>query len=175
MKNRLKKIIVYISGIIICVSIFNYFDTNNKFQLEIEYLNKYNDKVRIYYTKVPGKEIDGSNYIDLYVYGKPNYQKLTINFPEFITPYNIRLDISENQKIEKLSIKNISLKYGNSLIDGDNGLYMNYWSLNESIIYNNENYYHDVIVSPVVGKKIPILISNIILNEKIKNIKPFLF
>ena len=60
----MKKTIVYVAGIIICVFIYNLLNFNKKFQLEIEYLNPVNDKIKIYYTTIPGKEIDGSNFID---------------------------------------------------------------------------------------------------------------
>ena len=76
----MKKVIVYVAGIIICVFIYNLINFNKKFQLEIEYLNPVNDKIKIYYTTIPGKEIDGSNFIDYYTYGKPNYQKILIDF-----------------------------------------------------------------------------------------------
>lgn len=168
----MKKVIVYVAGIIICVFIYNSINFNKKFQLEIEYLNPVNDKIKIYYTTIPGKEIDGSNFIDYYTYGKPNYQKILIDFPEKVTPYLIRLDISENQELNHLSIKNISLKYGERKINGDNGLYMNYWSPNESLKYNN--YKYDIIVSPNTNKKSPLFISNVHFTEEIKNIKPFL-
>ena len=163
----MKKVIVYVAGIIICVFIYNLINFNKKFQLEIEYLNPVNDKIKIYYTTIPGKEIDGSNFIDYYTYGKPNYQKILIDFPEKVTPYLIRLDISENQELNHLSIKNISLKYGERKINGDNGLYMNYWSPNESLKYNN--YKYDIIVSPNTNKKSPLFISNVHFTEVFKD------
>ncbi|WP_396160845.1 hypothetical protein [Flavobacterium sp.] len=170
---NIKNIIVYIAGIIICVFVYNNMNIGEKFQLEIDYINPLNDKIKIYYTTIPGKEIDGSNFIDLYTYGNPKLQKLIIDFPEKITPYLIRLDISENQQLDHLIIKNISLKYGEKKINGDNGIFMNYWSPNESLVLKNNQY--EIIISPVTKKKSPLFISNIHLTEKIKKIKPFIF
>lgn len=151
------------------------FSCNEKknYKLIIELKTEHNNKFRVYYSKRPYQDIDGQNFIDKYVYSSTIMQKITYDFPEDIVPYKIRFDVGENQNIENIIIKNISVSYDNKVINGDDCMFMNYWSPNECLIFDNLNYYYKIV--PSNGKKTPVFMSNIILEEKIKTLRPYIF
>lgn len=142
------------------------------FKLKMEFKSPLNDKFKIYYTILPYKDIDGQYFIDKYTYGSAQFQKIEFEFPKDVVPYKIRLDVGENQNIENLIIKNISVSYNNNIINGDEGLFMNYWSPNECLQYDKENFIYKII--PSNGKKSPVFMSNITLEEEIKSLRPYL-
>ncbi|WP_438964937.1 hypothetical protein [Flavobacterium sp.] len=145
-------------------------EKNNSTTLEnVELLIEFNyntpDKFIVYYSTDLNEEIDGSKMIEKKVFGGNYMQKLNFNFPNGDLPKVIRLDVGKNQKAENIIIKNISIKYNNKIINGDDGLFIANWDCNKSIIFDEENLKYNIV--PFEGKKDPVLISNVNLTEEL--------
>lgn len=138
---------------------------NKELELIVEFKSSVNDRFKVYYTVAPNVEITGEYILTNYTFGSDNVQKTIFKFPVGALPYKLRLDVGENQSVDKISIKNISIKYKDKYINGDNGNYMPYWSLNESIKYDENNFIYNIL--PVNGKKGPVLIANVDLEEEL--------
>lgn len=149
-------------------------EKDNQYQLNIEFRSTFNNKFRIYYSTRPYQDIDGQNFIDKYIYGSDDMQKVTFLFPKEIVPYKIRFDVGENQEVENIIIKNISVCYNGNCIDGNEGKYMNYWSPNECLKYNDKKYYYEVLKNKD-SIKTPVFMSNINLENEIKTLRPYIF
>ena len=91
-------------------------ENNDQVTLVLEFKTLVNDKFKIYYSKEPNVEIGGEHFIDKYIYGDDDMQKTVFKFPKGVFPYKIRLDVGVNQKVENITIKNISV--ANSWLEG---------------------------------------------------------
>lgn len=129
-----------------------------------------NDKFQIYYTDEEGAELSGENVIDMFVYGNAEMQKIEIPFPEDVIPYKIRFDLGENNSQSVMSIKNISIKYKDKIVDGDNGKFQNYWTPNEALKYDAANFVYNL--SLVNGVHDPLMISNSNLEDELADLRP---
>jgi len=138
-------------------------------QLILEFKTTVNDKFKIYYSKNPNTEIGGELFIDKYIYGDDDMQKATFNFPKGDLPYKIRLDVGTNQKVENITIKNISIAYGDKTLSGDEGEFMKFWSPNECIKFDDVNYLYTLVPS-TNGIKTPVFMANIELQKKLRSL-----
>ncbi|MGV3461646.1 MAG: hypothetical protein ACO1N9_14450 [Flavobacterium sp.] len=129
-----------------------------------------NDKFQVYYTEDQSDELSGENVVDMYVYGSPDMQTITIPFPDGIIPYKIRFDLGENNSQSIMVIKNISIKYKDKVIDGDNGKFMNFWTPNEAIKYDASNFVYNL--TQVNGLHDPLLVSNANLEDELLSLHP---
>lgn len=137
--------------------------------LILEFKNKVNDIFRVYYSDDPSLEITGENVLNKHVFTNGNeFQKVEFKFPLGEKPYKLRLDLGVNQASTEITIKNISVKYGDKIIDGNDGLFLNYWGANQSLSWDATNYFYNVV--PVDGMKSPMLISNPDLNNELLNL-----
>jgi hypothetical protein len=134
-------------------------------ELILEMIYPYPDKFLVYYTTDINAVIDGSTVIEKKVYGTNEMQKIVFKFPKGDFPRIIRLDVGKNQKAERIIIKNISIRYGEKNIDGDDGEFMKSWSPNNCLIYNEENFGYEIV--PNEGKKEPVFMSNIKIQEEL--------
>ncbi len=137
-------------------------------ELTVEFISPVNDKFLLFYTVNPDAVLTDKYALKNYTYGSPEMQKTVFKFPPGALPYKIRLDVGENQSVESLIIKNISIKYKNKVIDGDYGNFMKYWGSNESIKFNEETLRFDII--QINGIKDPLFISNPDLDRELKNL-----
>lgn len=144
-------------------------NTPKNVQLILEFKTSVNDKFKIYYSKNPNTEIGGELFIDKYIYGTNDMQKVIFNFPKGDLPYKIRLDVGTNQKVENITIKNISIVYGDKTLSGDEGEFMKFWSPNECIKFDDVNYIYTLIPS-TNGIKTPVFMANIELQKKLRGL-----
>lgn len=138
-------------------------------ELVVEFKTTSNDKFKVYYSKDANSEIGGELFIDKYIYGSAEMQKIVFKFPEGEYPYKIRLDVGVNQKVENLTIKNITFKYGDKSIEGDEGEFMKYWSPNECIKYDDVNFVYNLVPS-ANGIKSPVFMANIDFQKKLRSL-----
>ncbi|MEZ4786916.1 MAG: hypothetical protein R2790_03330 [Flavobacterium haoranii] len=137
--------------------------------LTLEFKNKVNDIFKVYYSDDPTLEITGENVINKYVFTKGNdFQIVEFKFPIGEKPYKLRLDLGVNQSSTDITIKDITIKYDNKIIDGNDGLFLNYWGANQSLVWNNVDYFYSIV--PYNGSKIPTLISNPDLDKELLNL-----
>jgi len=144
-------------------------NTTKNVQLILEFKTSVNDKFKIYYSKNPNTEIGGELFIDKYIYGANDMQKVIFNFPKGDLPYKIRLDVGTNQKVETITIKNISIVYGDKTLSGDEGEFMKFWSPNECIKFDDVNYIYTLVPS-TNGIKTPVFMANIELQKKLRGL-----
>lgn len=138
------------------------------YSVTIEFKSNYNNVFRLFYSDSPDLEITGENLIEKYIFGSDDMQKVVFKLPQGEQAYKLRLDVGTNQKVDLLSIKNISISYNNKIIDGNDGLFMKYWNPNQSLIYDSSNFIYNVV--PIDGVKSPMFMSNESLNNEILNI-----
>jgi len=138
-------------------------------ELIVEFKSTSNDKFKVYYSKDANSEIGGELFIDKYTYGSNEMQKVVFKFPEGEYPYKIRLDVGVNQKVENLTIKNITFKYGDKTIEGDEGEFMKYWSPNECIKFDEVNFVYNLVPS-ANGIKSPVFMANIDFQKKLRSL-----
>lgn len=129
----------------------------------------HNDKFQIYYTNKPNIELNGENLLNKFVYGSDEMQTVVFEFPKNEKPYKIRLDLGENEDQTNLTIKNISLRYKDEKINGDEGKFLDYWSANESLFYDSAKFIYNIV--PFNNLHDPLLISNINLEKKLLKFK----
>lgn len=142
---------------------------NDQVELTVEFKSPVNDRFKVFYTIVPNVEITGEHMMTKYTYGSDEMQKIVFTFPTGALPYKLRLDVGENQSVNNITIKNVSLDYKDIHIDGDNGEFMNQWSPNESLKFDDQNFVYNLI--PVNGKKEPVFIANIELEKKLRKFR----
>ncbi|WP_309640590.1 hypothetical protein [Flavobacterium sp.] len=140
-------------------------ENNDQVALVLEFKTLVNDKFKIYYSKEPNVEIGGEHFIDKYIYGDDDMQKTVFKFPKGVFPYKIRLDVGMNQKVENITIKNISVTYKDKVLDGDEGEYKKFWSPNECLKFNETNFVYDLV--PSNGLKSPVFMANVEFQKKL--------
>lgn len=138
-------------------------------ELIVEFKSPVNDRFKVFYTVAPNVEISGEYLINKLTYGSNDFQEVVFQFPVGAIPYKLRLDVGENQSVENLTIKNISLKYKDKVVDGDNGEFMKMWSPNSSLVYDEQNFVYKIV--PVDGKKGPVFIANVDLEKELKKFR----
>lgn len=124
-----------------------------------------NDKFQIYYTKEPNVELNGEHFIDKYVYGKDQMQKIDFKFPKGVIPYKIRLDLGENMEQKNISVKNISINYKDQVINGDDGEFMKSWTTNGSLVYDPSKFIYNIEL--INGLHDPLFISSVDVEKKL--------
>ncbi|HRB72364.1 MAG: hypothetical protein E2604_01685 [Flavobacterium sp.] len=142
---------------------------SDQVELTVEFKSPLNDRFKVFYTVAPNVEITGEHMMTHFTYGSDEMQKIVFKFPAGVLPYKLRLDVGENQSATNLTIKNVSLDYKDIHIDGDNGEFMNLWSPNGSIKFDEQNFVFNLI--PINGKKEPVFIANIELEKKLRKFR----
>ncbi|MBL7867728.1 MAG: hypothetical protein JNM71_06885 [Flavobacterium lindanitolerans] len=142
---------------------------SDQVELIVEFKSPVNDKFNVFYTVAPNVEITGEHLMSRMTYGDNTFQKVVFKFPDSVVPYKIRLDVGGNQSVENLTIKNISLKYKDKVIDGDNGEFMKLWSPNSSLVYDEQNYVYKIVA--VNGLKSPVFMANVELEKRLKKFR----
>jgi|LakMenEpi03Aug12_release.lakeMendotaPanAssembly.Ray.scaffolds.fasta_scaffold568505_2 hypothetical protein len=139
----------------------------NPVELTIEHKYLLNDTFKIYYSKDINAPIDGTNEMTTQVVGTDGFQKTTFVFPIGDYPRVIRLDVGNNQEAESIEIKSIQITHGDVVIDNSDWVNTINWSPNNSLVVDTKfpNVYKIV---PLDGKKGPVFMSNIIVNEKLE-------
>jgi hypothetical protein len=139
----------------------------NPVELTIEHKYLLNDTFKIFYSKDINAPIDGTTEIRSEVLGTDGFQKTTFVLPIGDYPRVIRLDVGGyNQDAETIEIKSIQITHGDAMIDNSDWINTRNWSPNESLVVDakSPNLYKIV---PVDGKKGPVFMSNIVVNEKL--------
>lgn len=139
--------------------------TDVQAELIVEMIYPYADKFLVFYTTDINADIDGSKVIEKMVFGTQNMQKIVFKFPKGDFPQLIRLDVGKNQNAQNITIKNISIKYGDKIIDGDDGVFMLNWSPNNCLSFNKETLSYNII--PNNGVKDPVFMSNTVIQEEL--------
>jgi hypothetical protein len=138
----------------------------NPVELTIEHKYLLNDTFKIYYSKDINAPIDGTTEMTTQVIGTDGFQKTTFVLPIGDYPKVIRLDVGNNQDAESIEIKGIQITHGDAIIDNSDWVATTNWSPNTSLVVDakSPNIYKIV---PVDGKKGPVFMSNIVVNEKL--------
>ena len=138
---------------------------SNDVSLKLEFKLNANDQFKVYYSDEPNLDITGENVLSKYVFVDNSFQELTFNFPKGEKPYKIRIDLGNNPNASQITIKNISLNFGDKMIDGNDGQFLKYWFANQSLQWDNTNHFYNIV--PFENNKTPMLISNEELNKAI--------
>lgn len=133
-------------------------DTNTiQVIVETKFLN--NDKIQLFWATDTPDAFKAEKSQTTTIYGKNDMQKLVFELPKNVRPKNLRIDFGgSNPNQPPISIKNITLKYKNDSIDGDNGKYETMWFGNGSMKYSPESL--EYVLAPDNGSFDPILMGN---------------
>ncbi len=114
-------------------------EQSDNIQVIVELKVQNNDIIQLFWAADAPDAYNGDNSISYNIYGSPNLQTITFDLPKNAKPKNLRLDIGgRNPNQAPISIKNISVKYKDASIDGDNGKYEKMWNTNACMKYNFE-------------------------------------
>lgn len=141
---------------------------NDGFSVEIEGVFTKNDELQVFY-KLSGSDWGEENSEKLPVYGSSEMQKVELKLPKNISPENIRVDVGFNPTQNNVTIKNVSIKYKDQVIDGDNGTFTKYFYHNDFVVWDMDYYGYKLIK---IGEAYdPFFMGNDLFISKLKKIK----
>lgn len=111
----------------------------DNFSVVIEGVFEKNDKLQVFYL-LDKQEWSEENSVSQAIYASKDMQKIELDFPKNIKLKNVRVDLGFNPTQSYVTIKNISLKYKDEVIDGDLENYILYFTPNEFVTWD-PNYF----------------------------------
>ncbi|WP_396160843.1 hypothetical protein [Flavobacterium sp.] len=168
MKNKILFLFVGLLFVVSCGKEEKQENSNIKNPVEITIEHKYslNDTFKVFYSKDINAPIDGTSEMTTQVIGTDGFQKTTFVLPIGDYPKVIRLDVGNNQDAESIEIKGIQITHGDAIIDNSDWITTTNWAPNNSLVVDTKSPNMYKIV-PVDGKKGPVFMSNIVVNEKL--------
>lgn len=113
--------------------------SKDNFSVVIEGVFEKNDKLQVFYL-LDGKEWSEENSVSQAIYASKDMQKIELDFPKNVKIKNVRVDLGFNPTQSYVTIKNISVKYKDEIIDGDLEGYILYFTPNEFVTWD-PNYF----------------------------------
>jgi hypothetical protein len=141
--------------------------SKENFTVIIEGIFGKNDKLQVFYL-TKDSDWNDENSIVMPVYASSEMQKIEVVFPEKIYPLNLRVDVGENKFQSNLTIKNISVCYKTKTINGNNGIFTDYFYPNEFISWDPE--YYGYKLSSIGNAYDPFFMGNDLLISKLEYI-----
>lgn len=136
----------------------------DNYSIEIEGLFQKNDKIEIYYL-VEGKDWNNDNSVSQAIYASNKMQKIVLDLPKDVNPKNFRIDLGVNPSQGYVTIKNISIKYKDKILDGSNENFIDWFTPNEFVSWDMN--YYGFKLSSVNGSYDPYLMGTDLLIDKI--------
>ena len=137
----------------------------DNYSVEIEGVFHKNDKIELYYL-ADGKDWNNENFISKAIYASNKMQNIVLDLPAGVIPENFRIDLGVNPSQANITIKNISIKYKNKIINGENEQFLELFTPNEFVKWDMN--YYGYKLSSVNGAYDPYLMGNDLLKDKIK-------
>jgi hypothetical protein len=113
------------------------------YSLELDAIYEKDDSLKVFY------QLDNVMQYDKPVYqkveGSPMPQKIVIRFPKGENPENLNIIVSTNKEQSHLTIKSISIKIGEDLIDGSNYKYSEFLTTDPSFTWDLEKSRYNLI------------------------------
>lgn len=138
----------------------------DNYSIEIEGLFQKNDKLEVYYL-IEGKDWNNDNSVSQTIYASNKMQKITLDLPKDVEPKNLRVDLGVNPSQTYVTIKNISIKFKDKVLDGSNEIFIDWFTPNEFVTWDMN--YYGYKLSPVNGSYDPYLMGNDLLIDKMVN------
>ena len=136
----------------------------DNYSVEIEGIFHKNDKIELYYL-VEGKDWNNENFVSKTIYASSKMQNIVLDLPRDVNPKNFRIDLGVNPSQTNITIKNISIKYKDKSINGENEQYLELFTPNEFVTWDMN--YYGYKLTPVNGAYDPYLMGNDLLMDKI--------
>lgn len=125
-----------------------------------------NDTIQLFYITETDNSHTESLSIKQSVEGKDELQTLRYKLPIGVKPKNIRIDLGERSNYhDSIKIKNISFRYRDLILDGNNGKYKNWFDFNQNIYWETDTLTYKLKV--VDNFYDPVLNGNKVLNSKL--------
>lgn len=99
----------------------------------IEGVFEENDNVAIYYDR---EDNFTNKRVEQLVLGSSDIQFLEFKLPEEVTPEQIKISLSKNPAQKRVSVRDISVKYRDNVVDGSNGKFVNLFTLKNQVKYD---------------------------------------
>lgn len=139
----------------------------DNFSIVIEGVFTKNDKLQVFYL-VEGKDWSDENSISQPIYASNEMQKIELDLPKEIIPNNLRVDLGSNPTQSNVTIKNISIKYKNETINGDLGIFTDYFYPNQFVSWDPN--YFGYKLSAIDGNYDPFFMGNDLLIDSLKSL-----
>ncbi|MFC4475908.1 hypothetical protein [Flavobacterium chungangensis] len=136
----------------------------DNFSVVIEGVFEKNDKLQVFYL-LDGQDWSEENSLAQAIYASKDMQKIELDFPKNIKLKNVRVDLGFNPTQSYVTIKNISLKYKNEIIDGDLEGYILYFTPNEFVTWDPN--YFGYKLNTIDNKYDPFMIGNELFMDKL--------
>lgn len=136
----------------------------DNFSVVIEGVFEKNDKLQVFYL-IDGQEWSEENSVAQAIYASKDMQKIELDFPKNIKLKNVRVDLGFNPTQSYVTIKNISLKYKDEIIDGDLEGYILYFTPNEYVVWDPN--YFGYKLNTIDGKYDPFMLGNELFMDKL--------
>lgn len=164
-----------ISGIILLLSLVACKNTENKeevavkdnFSVVFEGVFTKNDKIQIFYL-VDGADWSDESSVSQNIYASNEMQKIELDLPKEVIPSNLRVDLGFNPTQSNVTIKNISVKYKNDIINGDLGVFSDYFFPNQYVSWDPNYFGYKLTV--IDGNYDPFLMGNDLLIDSLKSL-----
>lgn len=111
-------------------------ENNRPFEIIIDLIIIKNDNAILYYRDGSNEWFDEKHSVWVGLAGSKKAQKLKFSLPKGVLPNHLRLDFSNNPKQEPLRLLNIKIKYQNRVFEIKEEEVLNYFNLNECIIFD---------------------------------------
>jgi hypothetical protein len=124
------------------------------------------DTIQLFYITETDNSYTEALSIKQSVEGKDELQTLRYKLPIGVKPKNIRIDLGERSNYhDSIKIENISFRYRDLVLDGNNGKYKNWFDFNQNIYWETDTLTYKLKV--VDNFYDPILNGNKVLNSKL--------
>lgn len=148
---------------------YNQADSEKDFySVEMDVVFTKNDNIQVFYL-LKGSDWNDGNSISKPIYASNQMQKMVFDLPKNITPENFRIDFGFNSTQTNITIKNITIKYKNQIIDGDLGNFSKYFTSNPFISWDPD--YFGYKLNKINDEYDPFMIGNDLLISKLKKFK----
>lgn len=139
----------------------------DNFSIVIEGVFTKNDKLQIFYL-VDGQDWSDESSVSQAIYASNEMQKIELDLPKEVIPTNLRVDLGFNPTQANVTIKNISVKYKNEIIDGDLGGFSDYFFPNQFVSWDPN--YFGYKLSVIDGNYDPFFMGNDLLIDSLKSL-----
>jgi hypothetical protein len=114
-----------------------------KYSLEMDLIYEKDDSLSVVYQLDDVMQYEKA--INYKIEGSALPQKIKIDFPEGESPENLNIIVSTNKEQSHITINNVSIKIGNTTIDGSNYKYSDYFLTDASFSWDLEKSRYNLV------------------------------
>jgi len=138
----------------------------NRFKITLNYKIEQNDIIQVFYASKTADNYSEKKSIIKEAKKDSIYKQILFVLPKGVIPAKIRIDLGENQKVNKISIKEVKISRNNKQFVIDSTMIKYFFSPNKYLKYNTHN---NIFTTKIISEKTdPYLLSTPLLNKKLE-------